>query len=282
MRILILSDILIFNKLKTNSGIVGGDMFKNILYRYRLEFKGIKLSESWKKISNREKIFIVCYILSVLIFLGSIVFIIYFNFYNAYIVYIISFIATAISSFFMLKERNIKDRKLIETELLGINDEIKKETDFLNKIYGEYVLSDSYSCQKEKEVLLTDDKKKSQFLRNLISACDIEIETIESRISINKKYSSSNILKLILSGLIVYLFIEPVQEQISKMLLEELMKSNETFTILIYLIVSLVALIFAFFVTYELALKPILIFFDGNEKRKKLVLQFKQLLVSYQ
>lgn len=66
------------------------------------------------------------------------------------------------------------------------------------------------------------------------------------------------------------------------MLLEELMKSNETFTILIYLIVPLVALIFVFFVTYELALKPILIFFDGNEKRKKLVLQFKQLLVSYQ
>lgn len=131
---------------------------------------------------------------------------IYFNFYNAYIAYIIGFIATIISSFFMLRESNIKDRKLIETELLVINDEIKKETDFLNKIYGEYVLSDSYSCQK-KEVLLDDDKKKSQFLNNLILACDIEIETIENRISINKKYSSSNILRLIFSGLSVYLFI---------------------------------------------------------------------------
>ena len=181
----------------------------------------------------------------------------------------------------MLRESNIKDRKLIETELLGINDEIKKETDFLNKIYGEYVLSDSYSCQK-KEVLLDDDKKKSQFLNNLILACDIEIETIENRISINKKYSSSNILRLIFSGLSVYLFIEPVQRKISKMLLEELMKNNKTFTTLIYLIGTLVVLIFVFFVTYELALKPIFIFFDENEKRKTLVLQFKQLLVSYQ
>lgn len=80
----------------------------------------------------------------------------------------------------------------------------------------------------------------------------------------------------------IYLFIEPVQRKISKMLLEELMKNNKTFTTLIYLIGTLVVLIFVFFVTYELALKPIFIFFDENEKRKTLVLQFKQLLVSYQ